>query len=82
LRCVSRSIRRRAHDREFAAGPAGLGLVTIFWDVYFGTAGKLFDSATGKMTDPAYSRRVEKFLNELVWMARALRHARESLPAD
>ena len=58
-----------------------LGLVTIFWDVYFGTAGKLFDSATGKITDPAYSRRVEKFLNELVWMARALRYARESLPA-
>ena len=57
-----------------------LGLVTIFWDVYFGTAGRLFDSATGKITDPAYSRRVEKFLNELVWMARALRHARESLP--
>src|SRR4029450_3295666 len=57
-----------------------LGLVTIFWDVYFGTAGKLFDPATGKITDPAYSRRVEKFLNELVWMARALRHARENLP--
>ena len=57
-----------------------LGLVTIFWDVYFGTAGRLFDSATGKISDPAYSRRVEKFLNELVWMARALRHARESLP--
>jgi NAD(P)H-dependent FMN reductase len=58
-----------------------LGLVTIFWDVYFGMAGKLFDPATGKITDPAYSRRVEKFLNELVWMALALRHARESLPA-
>ena len=58
-----------------------LGLVTIFWDVYFSTAEKLFDPATGKITDPAYSRRVEKFLNELVWMARALRHARENLPA-
>ena len=58
-----------------------LGLVTIFSDVYFGTAGKLFDPATGKITDPAYSRRVEKFLNELVWMARALRHARENIPA-
>jgi hypothetical protein len=56
-------------------------LVTIFSDVYFGTAGKLFDPATGKITDPAYSRRVEKFLNELVWMARALRYARENLPA-
>ena len=58
-----------------------LGLVMIFSDVYFGTAGKLFDPATGKITDLAYSRRVEKFLNELVWMARALRHARENLPA-
>jgi hypothetical protein len=24
---------------------------------------------------------VEKFLNELVWMARALRYARENIPA-
>src|SRR6266700_3244590 len=58
-----------------------LGLVTIFWDVYFGTAGKLFDPATGKITDPDYGRRVAKFLDELVWMARALRYARENIPA-
>ena len=58
-----------------------LGLVAIFWDVYFGTAGKLFDPATGKITDSAYVRRLEKFLNELVWMARTLRHARENIPA-
>jgi NAD(P)H-dependent FMN reductase len=57
-----------------------LGLVAIFWDVYFGTAGKLFDPATGKITDPAYGRRVAKFLDELVWMARALRYARENIP--
>src|SRR5436309_15120206 len=56
-----------------------LGLITIFWDVYFSTAGKLFDPATGEMKDPAYSGRVDKFLSELVWMARALRHARENL---
>jgi hypothetical protein len=55
-----------------------LGLVTIFWDVYFSNAGQLFD-ATGKITDPSYSRRVEKFLNELVWMARVLRNGRENL---
>src|SRR2546428_12861867 len=48
-----------------------LGLVTIFWDVYFGTAGKLFDPATGQITDTAYRHRVAKFLDELVWMARA-----------
>ena len=58
-----------------------LGLVTIFSDVYFGTAGRLFDPSTGEITDPAYVGRVEKFLNELVWMARALRHAREHIPA-
>jgi len=41
----------------------------------------LFDPATDKITDPAYAGRVEKFLNELVWMSRALRHARENIPA-
>ena len=46
-----------------------LGLVTIFSDVYFGTAGRLFDPASGKITDPAYAGRVDKFLNELVWMS-------------
>jgi NAD(P)H-dependent FMN reductase len=56
-----------------------LGLVTIFWDVYFGTASKLFDPATGKITDPAYIGRVKKFLDELVWMARVLRYGRENL---
>ena len=58
-----------------------LGLVTIFSDVYFGSAGKLFDPATGEMKDSAYAGRVDKFLSELVWMARALRHAREDIPA-
>ena len=32
-----------------------LGLVAIFWDVYFGSAGKLFDPATGKINYPAYT---------------------------
>jgi len=58
-----------------------LGLVTIFWDVYFGSAGKLFDPATGNITDPAYGGRVKKFVDELVWMSRALRFARENIPA-
>jgi hypothetical protein len=58
-----------------------LGMVTIFSDVYFGSAGKLFDPVTGNITDSAYGARLDKFLNELVWMARALRFGRESLPA-
>ena len=57
-----------------------LGLVTIFTDTYFGSARQLFDAA-GQITEPAYVRRVAKFLDELVWMARALRFARENLPA-
>src|SRR5213596_430723 len=58
-----------------------LGLVKIFSDVYFGNAGKLFDPTTGKITDAAYAGRVVKFLNERVWMSRALRYARENFPA-
>lgn len=58
-----------------------LGLVTIFWDVYFGGARKLFDPTTGGINDSAYNGRVKKFVDELVWMARALRYARENLPA-
>ena len=58
-----------------------LGLVTIFSDVYFGGAGKLFDPTTGKITDSVYARRVQRFVDELIWMARALRFARENLPA-
>src|SRR6516225_9127247 len=55
-----------------------LGMVTIFSDLYFGNVGKLFDSVTGQITDPAYTGRLDKFLNELVWMARALRYGREN----
>src|SRR5262245_48819186 len=56
-----------------------LGLVTIFWDVYFGMAGKLFDPASGKIADSAYVGRLKKFVDELIWMARALRFGRENL---
>jgi hypothetical protein len=56
-----------------------LGLITIFWDVYFGNARTLFDPATQNITDPAYAGRVKKFLDELIWMARVLRFGRENL---
>src|SRR5438105_5575179 len=39
-----------------------LGMVTIFSDVYFSTAVKLFDPATCEMKYPAYSWRADKFL--------------------
>jgi hypothetical protein len=57
-------------------------MVTIFSDVYFGNVGKLFDPTTGKVTDPAYAGRIDKFLNELFWMARVLRFGRETFVAN
>ncbi|HEY7002102.1 MAG TPA: NADPH-dependent FMN reductase [Candidatus Udaeobacter sp.] len=56
-----------------------LGLVTIFWDVNFGNVQKLFDDQ-GNLLDQNYVRRLDKFLNELIWMARVLRYGRENIP--
>jgi NAD(P)H-dependent FMN reductase len=55
-----------------------LGLVMIFEDVNFGKIGTLFDER-GNLLDESYIRRVDKFLDELIWMARVLRHGRESI---
>jgi NAD(P)H-dependent FMN reductase len=55
-----------------------LGLVTIFEDVNFGRVGTLFDEQ-GNLIDQSYVRRVDKFLSELIWMARVLRHGREKI---
>jgi len=56
-----------------------LGLVTIFEDVNFGRIGSLFDER-GNLLDENFVRRVDTFLNELIWMSRVLRHGRESIP--
>ena len=58
-----------------------LGLVTIFWDVNFSHAQKLFD-AGGALLDQAYVKRLDKFLSELIWMARTLRHGRENITLE
>jgi NAD(P)H-dependent FMN reductase len=56
-----------------------LGLVAIFEDVNFGNVAKIFDDQ-GNLLDQNYVRRLDKFLDELVWMARVLRHGRENIP--
>ena len=56
-----------------------LGLVSIFEDVNFGSVEKVFD-ANGELVDQDYVRRTDKFLNELIWMAKVLRHGRENVP--
>jgi NAD(P)H-dependent FMN reductase len=55
-----------------------IGLVTIFWDVNFSSVQNAFDEA-GNLKEPAYIRRIEKFLNELIWMAKVLRWGRENV---
>jgi len=55
-----------------------LGLVTIFWDVNFCNVHKVF-AADGKLLDDSYIRRIDKFLKELIWMAKTLRHGREQI---
>lgn len=58
-----------------------LGLVTIFWDVNFSSVQKVFDK-DGLLLDEAFMGRIDKFLKELIWMARTLRHGREQIPLD
>ncbi len=56
-----------------------LGLVTIFWDVNFSSVQKVFDK-DGKLLDEAFIGRMDKFLKELIWMAKTLRQGREQIP--
>jgi NAD(P)H-dependent FMN reductase len=58
-----------------------LGLVTIFWDGNFSGAHKLFD-ADGKILDQSHVKRMDKFLKELIWMAKVLRYGRENISLE
>jgi len=54
-----------------------LGLVTIFWDVNVNNARTRFDE-TGVLVDDSFLA-IDKFLDELIWMAETLRHGRERI---
>jgi len=58
-----------------------LGLVTIFWDVNFSNAGKLFNDE-GDLLDNSFLPRIDKFLKELIWMAKTLRYGREHISLE
>jgi NAD(P)H-dependent FMN reductase len=56
-----------------------LGLVTIFYDLNFSNVQSLFE-ASGELIDkPTYSRRFDRFMDELVWMSTVLRYGRQSV---
>jgi NAD(P)H-dependent FMN reductase len=93
--CLKEYIHKAAGIVGVSAGPFGgvraiqdflpvireLGLVNIFWDVNFGNVSRIFDGS-GKLLDPAFVARANKFLNELIWMARTLRYGRENIALD
>ena len=56
-----------------------LGLVTTFEDVNFAKIGMLFDER-GQLLDENFIRRVDGFLNELIWMSKVLRYGRANIP--
>ena len=88
--CLKEYIHKAAGIVGVSAGPFGgvraiqdflpvmreLGLVNIFWDVNFGNVASVFDDS-GKLLDQAFIKRADKFLDELVWMAKALRYGRD-----
>ena len=58
-----------------------LGPVTIFWDVNFSSVQSVF-SSEGTLLDQSYIRRIDKFLKELIWMARTMRYGREQVTLE
>jgi NAD(P)H-dependent FMN reductase len=90
--CLKEYIHKAAGIVGVSAGPFGgvraiqdflpvmreLGLVNIFWDVNFGNVASVFDPS-GKLLDRAFVKRADKFLDELVWMAKTLRYGRENI---
>src|SRR5262249_28719398 len=81
--CLQEYIHKAAGIVAVSAGPFGgtrvietslpvlreLGLVTIFWDVNLGSVAKVFNEQ-GELLDQSFVRRIDKFLSELIWMAK------------
>jgi NAD(P)H-dependent FMN reductase len=90
--CLKEYIHKAVGIAGVSAGPFGgsrviesllpvlreLGLVTIFSDVNFSSVQNVFAS-DGKLLDESFIRRIDKFLKELIWMAKTLRHGREQV---
>lgn len=91
--CLEEYIHKAAGVVGVSSGPFGgtrviqgflpvlreLGLVPIFSDVNFGDVGTVFDEA-GSLREPAFERRVDAFLDELIWMSNVLRYGRMHVP--
>ncbi len=58
-----------------------LGLTPTFTDLNFPRVQTLFDKDGKLLDEKAYEKRVKDFLDELIWMSRALKYGRENLPS-
>lgn len=58
-----------------------LGLAVTFTDLNFPRVQTLFDADGNLKDEEAYAPRVKNFLDELIWMSRALRWGRRNLPS-
>jgi NAD(P)H-dependent FMN reductase len=90
--CLKEYIHKAAGVVGVSAGPFGgvraiqdflpvireLGLVNIFWDVNFANVASVFDES-GKLLDEAFIKRADKFIDELIWMAKTLRYGRDNI---
>jgi NAD(P)H-dependent FMN reductase len=56
-----------------------LGLMTIFYDLNFSDVRKLFDESGNLIDKPTYIRRLDRFMDELVWMSTVLRFGRQEI---
>jgi NAD(P)H-dependent FMN reductase len=57
-----------------------LGLAVTFSDLNFPKVQNSFD-LEGKLLDPAFEKRAQDFLDELIWMSRTLKWGRENVPS-
>jgi NAD(P)H-dependent FMN reductase len=59
-----------------------LGLVTTFYDLNFSAVQTLFDESGRLIDQSTYSRRFDRFMDELVWMSTTLRYGRQSVSVN
>lgn len=90
--CLKEYIHKAAGVVGVSAGPFGgvraiqdflpvireLGLVNVFWDVNFANVASVFDES-GRLLDGAFIKRADKFIDELIWMAKTLRYGRDNI---
>jgi hypothetical protein len=59
-----------------------LGLVTIFYDLNFSNVKQLFDESGNLIDKLTYIRRMERFMDELVWMSTVLKYGRREVSLE